>query len=75
MALNDQIPTHAATVTPSDTTEQFGSALVCGGSGTVVMVTEGGDTVTFAVTAGQTLIMRFRQIKAASSAASLVRVW
>jgi len=76
MSLNSQIPKNARSVTPSDTTEVFGVALYVGGGGNVVMLTEGGDTVTFAnVPAGTTIVQRFTKILAATTATSLVRQW
>jgi hypothetical protein len=73
MALNDQIPTHAAAVT-AGITSQPGKALYCGGAGDVTLVTEGGETVTFAVGAGQTLVISFVRVTAAT-ATGLVRLW
>jgi hypothetical protein len=72
--LNSQIPNHAAAVTASATTEQFGHALYCGGDGTVTLVTEGGETATFTVRAGTTLIIRFTKVTAAT-ATGLMRLW
>lgn len=73
--LNDQIPSHAAAVIPSDTVSNRGVALYCGGAGNVVLVTEGGETVTFAVLAGATIVQRFTHVKAATTATGLVRQW
>lgn len=76
MALNDQIPSKAAAVTPSDTTEIFGHALYVGTSGNVVLMTENGQTVTFAnVPSGSTLVQRFTKVMAATTASNLVRQW
>lgn len=76
MSLNSQIPSNAAAVTPSDTTEAFGVALYVGGAGNVVLKTEGGQTVTFtAVPAGSTIVQRFTNVMAATTATSLVRQW
>ncbi len=74
MSLNSQIPANAAAVTPSATVSQRGVALYCGGAGDVTLVTEGGQTVTFAVGAGQTLVLRFVRVTAAT-ATGLVRLW
>jgi len=74
MALNDQIPSNAAAVTPGAATEQRGVALYCGGAGDVTLLTEGGQTVTFAVGAGQTLVIRFTKVTVAT-ATGLVRLW
>jgi hypothetical protein len=75
MALNDQIPANAAAVTPSDTTEQNGCSVYVGGAGNVVLITEGGQTVTFAAQAGGTIVQRFVKVKAASTATLMVRQW
>jgi hypothetical protein len=77
MSENYQVPSRAGAVTPSDTLETFGSALYVGSFGNVVMVTEGGDTVTFPnVLAGTTLVIRFKQVKSTGTTASnLVRMW
>ena len=77
MSDNFQVPSRAAAVTPSDTTELEGSALYVGGAGNVAIVTEGGDTVTFSgVQAGSMLVLRFRQVRATSTTATnLVRLW
>jgi len=75
MALNDQIPSHAAAVTPSDSVSQNGCSIFVGGAGNVVMLTEGGDTVTFAAQAGATIVQRFVRILAASTATLMVRQW
>jgi hypothetical protein len=75
-SLNSQIPNHAAAVTPSNTTQIFGHALYCGGAGDVALKTEGGETVTFTVGAGQTLVVRFVQVLATGTTATgLVRLW
>jgi hypothetical protein len=74
--MNSQIPNRAAAVTPSDTTELFGHALYCGGAGDVTILTEGGDTATFTVGAGQTIVCRFTKVKATgTTATALVRLW
>lgn len=77
MSLNSQIPSKAAAVTPSDSTEIFGHALYVGGAGNVVMLTEGGQTVTFSgVPAGTTIVQRFTKIlNAGTTATALVRQW
>jgi hypothetical protein len=76
MKLNSQIPVYAEAVTPSDTTEQHGVAIYCGGNaGNIVLVTEGGQTVTFAVTPGITIVQRFVRVNAATTATGLVRQW
>ena len=74
--MNSQIPNHAAAVTPSNTTELFGHALYCGGAGDVTLLTEGGDTVTFTVPAGHTIVQRFTKVLATgTTATALVRQW
>lgn len=76
MSLNSQIPTNAAAVTPSDTADNTGVALYVGGAGNVVLKTEAGQTVTFtAVPAGTTIVQRFTNVMAATTATSLVRQW
>jgi len=74
MSLNSQIPSNAAAVTPSDTADNFGVALYVGGAGNVVLKTEGGQTVTWAaVPAGTTIVQRFTNVMAATTATNLVR--
>lgn len=76
MSLNSQIPSNAAAVTPSNTTEAFGVALYVGGAGNVVLKTEGGQTVTWtAVPVGTTIVQRFTNVMAATTATNLVRQW
>ena len=77
MSDNFQVPSRAAAVTPSDTTELEASALFVGGAGNVAVVTEGGDTVTFTgVQAGSMLVLRIKQVRAASTTATnIVRLW
>lgn len=77
MSDNFQVPSRAAAVTPSDSAETYGSALYVGGAGNVVLVTEGGDQVTFSgIQAGSTLVIRFKQVRATSTTATnLVRLW
>jgi hypothetical protein len=77
MHINDYFPAHAAIVTASDTTEQYGSILYVGGTGNVVLDTEGGEVnVTFTgVLAGTYLKVRFKKIKAATTATNLKRMW
>jgi hypothetical protein len=77
MSENYQVPSRAGAISKSDTLETFGSALYVGGAGNVVMVTEGGDTVTFTgVPAGTTLVIRFKQIRSTNTTATnMVRMW
>jgi hypothetical protein len=77
MSLNSQTPTRAAAVTPSDSADANGVALYVGALGNVSLVTEGGDTVTFAgIPAGTTLVVRFKQVRATgTTATNLVRLW
>lgn len=77
MTLNDHFPSHAAVVTPSDTTGQYGSMLYVGGAGAVVLDTEGGEVnVTFTgVLANTYLKVRFIRVKAATTATNLKRLW
>lgn len=76
MSLNSQIPSNAAAVTPSDTTDNFGVALYVGGGGNVVLKTEAGQTVTFTgVPGGTTIVQRFSNVMAATTATALVRQW
>lgn len=77
MSDNFQVPSRAAAVTPSDTTELEASALFVGGAGSLAVVTEGGDTVTFnGVQAGSMLVLRIKQVRAASTTATnIVRLW
>ena len=77
MSDNFQVPSRAAAVTPSDSTEIYASALFVGGAGNVAVVTEGGDTVTFSgVQAGSMLVLRIKQVRATSTTATnIVRLW
>jgi hypothetical protein len=77
MSDNFQVPSRAAAVTPSDTTEIYASALFVGGAGNVAVVTEGGDTVVFSgVQAGSMLVLRIRQVRSTSTTATnIVRLW
>lgn len=76
MSLNSQIPSNAAAVTPSDTADNFGVALYVGVAGNVTLKTEAGQTITWQnVPAGTTIVQRFTNVMAATSASSLVRQW
>jgi len=77
MSDNCQVPSRAAAVTPSDTTEIYASALYVGGGGSLAVVTEGGDTVSFnGVQGGSMLVLRVRQVRATSTTATnIVRLW
>jgi hypothetical protein len=77
MSDNFQVPSRAAAVTPSDTTEIYASALYIGGAGNVAVVTEGGDTVVFSgVQAGSMLVLRIKQVRSTSTTATnIVRLW
>jgi hypothetical protein len=77
MSDNFQVPSRAAAVTPSDTTEIYASALYVGGGGSLAVVTEGGDTVSFnGVQGGSMLVLRVRQVRATSTTATnIVRLW
>lgn len=75
--LNTSIPTRAAAVTPSDTTEIFAVALYVGTTGNLAVVTEGGDTVTFVgCPAGLIIPVRVKQVKSTNTTATdIVRLW
>jgi hypothetical protein len=77
MSDNFQVPSRAAAVTPSDTTQIYASALFVGGAGNVAVVTEGDDTVTFTgVQAGSMLVLRIKQVRSTSTTATnIVRLW
>jgi hypothetical protein len=76
MSLNSQIPSNAAAVTTSDTADNFGVALYVGVAGNVTLKTESGQTITWQnVPAGTTIVQRFTNVMAATSASSLVRQW
>jgi hypothetical protein len=77
MSDNFQVPSRAAAVTPSDTTQIYASALFVGGAGNVAVVTEGGDTVTFSgVQAGSMLVLRIKQVRSTNTTATnIVRLW
>ena len=77
MSDNFQVPSRAAAVTPSDSTQIYASALYIGGGGNVAVVTEGDDTVTFTgVQAGSMLVLRIKQVRSTSTTATnIVRLW
>ena len=77
MSDNFQVPSRAAAVTPSDSTQIYASALYVGGAGNVSVVTEGDDTVTFTgVQAGSMLVLRIKQVRSTSTTATnIVRLW
>lgn len=67
--------TNAAAVTPSDTLDlaDVTQALYVGGAGNVVVIMQGGQTVTFSgVPAGTTLDIRVSRVKATSTTATLI---
>ncbi len=70
-------PANAAAVSPSDsTTFEKPSAVYVGGTGDVVVRTAGGQTLTFsAVPAGAMLPVMVTQVRAATTATNLVRVY
>lgn len=74
---NTSIPTRAASVTPSDSGGTYAIALYVGGAGDVAIVTEGGDTVTFAgVPAGTIIPVRVSQVKSTGTTATdIVRMF
>ena len=69
----------AASVTPSDSTDltNVTRALYVGGAGALVIITQGGDTVTFAaVPAGTTIPVCASRVKSTGTAAtSIVALW
>lgn len=69
---------HAAAVTKSDSTvfSPAASALYVGGTGDVVVTTEGGEDATFiGVPTGFILPIRCTKVKAATTATNIVRLW
>jgi hypothetical protein len=69
-------PRNAAAVTPSDTTEQYGTAIYVGGAGNVTVLTEGGQTVTFtAPPVGSFLWIKFTKVMVATTATLLLRLY
>lgn len=68
---------HAAAVTPSDTADNYGTALYVGGAGNVSLVTEGGETTTItAPPVGSIIPVRFTKVRATgTTATNLVRLW
>lgn len=66
----------AVSVTPSDSTALTFNALYVGGTGDVVVVTTGGDTITFKnVPVGQWLPIEGNRVKAATTATLTIAVW
>ncbi len=71
MQLIGQIYQGGKAITTSDTVDQQGRALWVGGTGNVVMVTVGGDTLTFTAIAANTLIpVSFKRINATNTTAT-----
>ena len=70
---------NAAAVTPNDSTDltNYSRALWVGGAGDVVVITVGGNTVTFVgVTAGTLLPVRCSRVKSTSTTAtSILALW
>lgn len=63
-------------ITPSDTTALENiRALVIGGAGNLVLTNSNGDDVTFAVVAGQTLLVSPAKVKAATTATTIVALY
>lgn len=77
MSENFQVPSRAASVVPSDTTELVASAIYVGGSGNLAVVTEGNDTVTLSnIVAGTTIVLRIRRVNSTNTTATnIVRMW
>lgn len=74
---NSTVPaTNAAVVTPSDSTDfAFGvsKALYVGGTGNMVVVTQGGDAVTFsAIPVGTIIPIQAKRINSTSTTATLI---
>jgi len=70
---NDLSSAHAAPVTPHDTASQGGDSLYVGGAGDVTIVTEGGETVTFAaLPVGRIIECRFAKVMATGTTATLL---
>lgn len=66
---------HAASITPSDSTDLSGqcTAIYVGGTGDVTVVTIGGETVTFkAVPVGTTLRVNCSKVKSTGTTATLL---
>jgi hypothetical protein len=75
VAINLQ-PINAAAVTKSDATVFAASTLYVGGAGDVAVTTVGGDTVTFsAMAAGTILPVLVTQVKAATTATLIIRLY
>ena len=77
MAVNEGIARNCASVTASDTTRFSASAIFVGGAGTVVIEPEGtpGTYVTWTVPAGGYVLCRCTQVRAASTATLMVRLY
>lgn len=71
------LPANAADVVPSDTTKFGGSVIFVGGAGTVVVEPEGtpGTYVSFTMPAGSYVLLRCTQVRAASGATLMRRLW
>lgn len=65
MAISFTLYSDAGNVTPSDSADNFWSALFVGSAGTLTVVTAGGTTVTLTITTIGTLIpLQVNQVKA-----------
>ena len=71
MAFNTTQYTDAVAITTSDTADNFFSSIYIGGGGNLVVVTEGGTTVTFTgVLIGTIIPIRVVKVKATSTTAT-----
>jgi hypothetical protein len=75
-AHDDPAYTHAATITPHDSTN-FNpcKAIYVGGAGTVPVVFEGGVVVTFTAVAGAILPLRAKRVNTGGSATGLIALY
>jgi len=74
----DDTAVHAVAITPSDSNGIGGPCMriLVGGAGTISLVTEGGETVSLTVVAGQELKLRATKVNATGTTATgLVRLW
>ena len=71
--LNNQIPSRAFAITPSDTVNISASGLYVGGGGDLVVEPEkGGNTVTIVATDGLLLPLRVVRVLAATTATDII---
>lgn len=78
IGFTDDTAVHLVLITPSDANGIGGPCfrILCGGAGTIALTTEGGETVTITVVAGQEVKVRAVKVFASGTTATpLHRMW